>query len=69
MEPSISIKIDIEELMDKLKEMSEDEFVTVELTINASNYYDDYTLGLKAINISEEEDADYGELNCISDDF
>lgn len=69
MEPSISIKIDIEELMDKLKEMSEDEFVTVELTINTSNYYDDYTLGLKAINISEEEDADYGELNCISDDF
>lgn len=64
-----TIKVDIEELMDKLKEMLQDEFVTVELTINTSNYYDDYTLGLKAINISEEEDADYGELACISDDF
>lgn len=68
MEPT-SIKVDIEELMDKLKEMLEDEFVTAELTINTSNYYEDYTLGLKAIDISEEENADYGELNCITDDF
>lgn len=67
MEPKI--RVDIEELVDKLKEMLQDGFVTVELTVNMSNYYDDYTLGMKAIDISEEENGDYGELTCISDDF
>lgn len=67
MDPKI--KVDIEELMDRLKQMLEDEFVTVEITINTANYYDDYTLGLKAIDISQEENADYGEIPCISDDF
>lgn len=65
----VSIKVDIEELMEKLKEMLEDDYATVEIDINISDYYDDYSLGLKAVNIADGEDTDYGELNCISDEF
>ena len=63
------IKVDIEELIQRLQNMLDDEFVTVELTINTENYYDDYTLGLKAIDISQEENVEYGELGCVSDYF
>lgn len=64
------IRVDIEDLMEKLKEMLEDNFSVVELTVIAGNYFDEYSLGLKAVDISEDDDnADYGELNCISDDF
>lgn len=65
----LKIKVDIEELMQKLQNMLDDEFVTVELTINSGDYYDDFTLGLKALDISQEEDVEYGELSCVTDYF
>lgn len=64
---SVSIKVDIDELIDRLEQMRNDEFVTVELTINTENYYEDYSLRLKALDISQEEDADYGEIGAITE--
>lgn len=63
------IRVDIEELMEKLKEMQEDDFTTVELTINTSNYYDDFTLALRAVDISDNNNVEYGEIMNISDEF
>jgi hypothetical protein len=67
MDPKI--KVDIEELIERLNQMLEDEYATVELTINTANYYDDYTLSLKALDISQEENTDYGEIACVADYF
>ncbi len=67
MDPKI--KVDIEELLDILKSMADEEYSTVELQINSTDYFDDYTLSLKAIDISSGEDIDYGVLRCIPDDF
>ena len=63
------IKVDIEELMQRLQDMLDDDYVTVELTINTENYYDDYTLSLKALDISQEEDVEYGQIGCVPDYF
>ena len=61
------IKVDIEDLADKLNDMLKDEFATVELTLELDGYYGDSSLKLKAIDISQEEDADYGEIPGIPD--
>lgn len=63
------IKVDIEDLLDKLNSMLDDEFSVVELVIDSDGFYDESILKLKAIDISEDEDADYGEVQGISDEF
>lgn len=63
------IRVDIEELLESLIGMRDEGYSTVELVINTSNYYDDYTLDLKAIDISSEENIDYGTIGCIPEDF
>lgn len=63
------IQVDIAELMEKLNEMLEDEYATVELKITESEYFSDSFVELKAIDISEEENCSYGELRCVADVF
>ena len=48
--------------------MSDNEFSIVELVID-DNYYGGSSLKLKAIDISEEEDTDYGEIGDVLDEF
>ena len=63
------ITIEIEELIDRLNQMKEDGFVTAELTIVDTDYIDDTTLALRAIDISQSGNIDYGELQSISDEL
>lgn len=63
-----SIRVDIDDLLERLKDMSDNEFSIVELVID-DNYYGGSSLKLKAIDISEEEDTDYGEIGDVSDEF
>lgn len=67
MDPKI--KVDIEELIERLSQMVEDGFVTAELTLITSNYIDDTSLKLSAVDISQEDNIDYGEIRSISDEF
>lgn len=68
-ENKATIRVDIEEVISKLQEMITDGFVTAELTINESEYFAESTLSLKAVDISQEDNEEYGEVRCISDDF
>lgn len=62
-----SIRVDIDELMDKLDAMKEDDFVTAELTINSDGYESE--IELYAVGIEEDERVSYGVVEGQSDDF
>ena len=62
-----SIKVDIDELMEKLDAMKEDDFVTAELTINSNGY--DSELEIIAVGIEEDERVSYGVVEGQNDDF
>jgi hypothetical protein len=59
------IRVDIDELSDKLNEMKEDDYVTAELEI----VFDDYSseLKLSAVSFEDEEPIEYGTI-CEADD-
>lgn len=63
----ISIKVDIDELMDKLDAMREDDFVTVEIAFNSNGY--DSEIELTAVGIDEDEKISYGKIEGQNDDF
>lgn len=67
MDPKI--RVDIEELIERLNQMLEDGFATAEISIVSSNYIDDTTLSLSAVDISQDNNVEYGEVCGISEEF
>ena len=66
-ETGISVKVDIDELMDKLEAMREDDFVTVEIAFSSNGYEDE--IELSAVGIDEDEKISYGKIEGLNDDF
>ena len=64
-----NIKVDIEELLEMLKNMMDEGYTIVDIEIDNSTYYDDSTLNLKAIDLSSSDNVDYGSIRSIPDDF
>lgn len=64
-----TIKVDIEELIDKLTAMVEEGFTVAQLSIITSNYMNDFELRVGAVDLSEDENIEYGSIACIPDEF
>lgn len=62
-----SIRVDIEELLDKLNSMLEDNYVTVNLKIKDDGYTKE--LEIDAVTLDDEENASYGTLAEIEDEI
>lgn len=63
------IKVDIEELMDRLTAMMDEGFTVAQLSIITSNYLNDFELNVGAVDLSEDEIVEYGSISCIPDEF
>lgn len=61
------IKVDIDDLIDRLNEMKEDDYVTTELEIVEDNY--DCELRLSAVSFESDEPIDYGLIAETSDEL
>lgn len=61
------IIVDIDELMDKLEAMIEDDYETVELSINEDGY--DSELELLAVSLENEEPISYGTILETKDEL
>ena len=61
------IKVDIDELMERLNEMKEDDYITVELEIISDRY--DSELQLNAVSFESDNPVDYGSIAEISDEL
>ena len=59
------IRVDIDELCDKLDAMKEDDYVTAELEILEDDYSNE--LALYAVSFEEEDPVSYG-IVCETDD-
>lgn len=66
-EQNLSIRIDIDELTDKLEAMREDDYVSAEIVITSDGY--DSEMEVIAVGIDEEERVSYGKLESIGDAF
>jgi hypothetical protein len=64
---AINIKVDIDDLAERLEAMREDDYVTAELAINSDGYSSE--LELFAVGIEDEEKLSYGKIEEQSDDF
>lgn len=67
IEQSLHIKIDIDELADKLDSMREDDYVSAELKITSDGY--DSEMEVVAVGIDEDERVSYGKIEGIGDSF
>lgn len=63
----MSIRVDIDELAEKLDAMREDDFVTAELTLKSNGYESE--IEVYAVGIEEDERVSYGKIEGQSDDF
>lgn len=62
------IRVDIDELIDKLEEVKNDDFATVELTIDTDD--DDYKeLLISAVSFDEDEPINYGIIGENEDEL
>lgn len=62
------IKVDIDELLDKLEEVKNDDFATVELTIDTDD--DGYKeLLVSAVSFDEDEPINYGIIGENEDEL
>lgn len=61
------IKVDIDELMERLNEMKEDDYITVELEIISDSY--DSELQLNAVSFESDNPVDYGSIAETSDEL
>lgn len=61
------IKVDIDELMERLNEMKEDDYITVELEIISDRY--DSELQLNAVSFESDNPVDYGSIAETSDEL
>jgi hypothetical protein len=61
------IRVDIDELSEKLELMKEDDYVTTELEINDDEYTPE--LLISAVSFDEEEPISYGTLNEVSEEL
>lgn len=66
-EQVVKIKIDIEELMDKLTAMLEDDYVSAKLILTSDGY--DTELEVIAVGIEEEENLSYGSLEGMREEI
>jgi len=64
---NISIRVDIDELIDKLEAIREDDFVTTELSIDSDGY--DTELEVSAVSIEDDNNISYGKLEGLGEDF
>ena len=64
-----SIRVDIDDLVNRLNDMLNDDYSIVELVIEEDEYYSNSVLSIRAIDISNDDNVDYGELSDISDEF
>ena len=63
----VSIRLDIDDVLEKLEAMKEDDFVTVELTIDSDGYSTE--IELCALGIDEEENISYGRLEDLGEEL
>ena len=61
------IKVDIDELMETVEEIKEDDYTTVELSIDGDGYYNE--LSLAAISIEEPDPVPYGTISEVRNEF
>lgn len=61
------IKVDIDELIERLNEMKEDDYITVELEIISDSY--DSELQLNAVSFESDNPVDYGSIAETSDEL
>ena len=62
-----SVKVDIDELMEKLDAMREDDFVTVEIAFSSNGYESE--IELTAVGIDDDEKISYGKIEGQNEDF
>ena len=63
----ISIRVNIDELIDKLEAMRADDYVTAILTTKGDEY--DEELELAAFSVEDDSSISYGSISGASDDF
>lgn len=61
------IKVDVDELIERLTEIRQDEFVIAELEIEESAY--DCEMQIRAIGLDDEETTDYGSISEVTDEI
>jgi len=62
-----SIRVDIDDLKQKISDAEEDGYVTVELSIESDGYC--MELGFRAIGLDGEEPMDYGRISECTDEI
>lgn len=66
-EQTLNIRVDIDELVDKLESMRDDDYVSAEITITSDGY--DSEMEIFAVGIDEDENLSYGKLEDIGETF
>lgn len=61
------IRVDIDELFDKLEAMKEDDYVTVEIEIIEDDYSNE--LAISAVSFEEDEPISYGTVCQVEDEL
>lgn len=64
-----SIRVDIEELIQKLQDMKCDGYVTVEISIDAGDYPGDCQMELSAVDIESNDLVEYGSIEARTDEI
>ena len=64
---NVSLRVNIDELIDKLEAMREDDYVTVVLTIKGDEY--DEEMDVSAFSIEDDSLISYGSISGSSEEF
>lgn len=58
----LGIRVNIDDLMDKVSAIRNDDFNTVEITISGGDFEDDSVLAISAISAIDDTKVEYGEI-------
>lgn len=63
----VSIRVNIDDLIEKLEAMKEDDYVTAVLTIKSDEY--DEEMDVAAFSVEDDSLVSYGSISGSSEDF
>lgn len=61
------IRIDIDELIETLEEIKNDDYTTVEISIDGDGYYNE--MSVSAVSLEENDPIPYGTLSEVNNEF
>ena len=59
---SLSVRVNIEEVIQRLQEMLDDEYITVEFEFIGGMYEEDSVIKLSAVDVIDNDKVEYGTL-------